>query len=89
MVKLTFKIFDEDGDGNLSHEEFMKVGTVHLLITDFLCPSSPRLMAKSLTFLQKYNYKFHFYVQIIYGNNLLKQEPKHRPRSGDEGQDKK
>ena len=25
MVKLTFKIFDEDGDGNLSHEEFMKV----------------------------------------------------------------
>ena len=25
MVKLTFKIFDEDGDGHLGHDEFMKV----------------------------------------------------------------
>ena len=25
LVKLTFKIFDDDGDGQLSHGEFMKV----------------------------------------------------------------
>ena len=25
MVQLTFELFDEDGDGQLGHEEFMKV----------------------------------------------------------------
>ena len=25
LIELTFKIFDEDGDGQLGHEEFMKV----------------------------------------------------------------
>ena len=35
MINLTFKIFDEDGDGHLSHEEFIKVSTLNLYSIKF------------------------------------------------------
>ena len=37
MVELTFKIFDDDGDGHLSHEEFMKVRNTDIPCFSNIC----------------------------------------------------